>query len=86
MKGRFDLEEEIMKLYVFVDNIDDAVEYLSNSNIDPKVIDSMANILLGISTMMGFHAEKMFDTMNQCFKLDKYNPEYGCSECPDTCI
>jgi hypothetical protein len=72
MKTRFELEDEIMKLYVFVDNIDDAVEYLSNSDIDPKVIDSVSNILLGTRTLLGLHAEKMLDTMSQCFKLDQY--------------
>jgi hypothetical protein len=72
MKTRFELEDEIMKLYAFVDNIDDAVEYLSNSDIDPKVIDSVSNILLGTSTLLGLHAERMLDTMSQCFKLDQY--------------
>jgi len=72
MKTRFELEDEIMKLYAFVDNIDDAVEYLSNSDIDPKVIDSLSNILLGTSTLLGLHAERMLDTMSQCFKLDQY--------------
>jgi hypothetical protein len=86
MKNRFDLENEIMKLYSFVDNIESALEYLVDSDIDPKVIDDMSNILLGTSTMLGLHAEKMHDTMSQCFKLDEYNPEYGCSECPDSYI
>lgn len=72
MKNRFDLEDEIMKLYAFVDNIENAVEFLAESDIDPKVIDAMSNILLGTSTLMGLHAEKMLDTMSQCFKLDQY--------------
>jgi hypothetical protein len=72
MKTRFDLEDEIMKLYVFIDNIDNAVEYLSERNIDPTVVDTISNILVGTSTLMGLHAEKMLDTMSQCFKLDQY--------------
>lgn len=75
MKTRFELEDEIMKLYAFVDNIDDAVEYLSNSDIDPKVIDSLSNILLGTSTLLGLHAERMLDTMSQCFKLNQYKDD-----------
>jgi len=72
MKTRFELEDEIMKLYAFVDNIENAVEYLAESDVDPKVIDSMSNILLGTSTLLGLHAERMLDTMSQCFKLDQY--------------
>ena len=75
MKTRFELEDEIMKLYAFVDNIDDAVEYLSDSDIDPKIIDSLSNILLGTSTLLGLHVEKMLDTMRQCFKLDQYRED-----------
>ena len=75
MKDRFDLEEEIMKLYAFVDNIDDAIEYLIDSDVDPKVTDAMSNILLGTSTLLGLHAEKMLDTMRQCFKLDQYRED-----------
>jgi hypothetical protein len=81
MKDRFNLENEIMKLYSFVDNIESALEYLVESDVDPKVIDDMSNMLLGTSTMLGLHAGKMFDTMNQCFRLDEYSPEYGCGEC-----
>ena len=75
MKTRFDLEDEIMKLYAFVDNIDDAIEYLIDSDVDPKVTDAMSNILLGTSTLLGLHAEKMLDTMRQCFKLDQYRED-----------
>lgn len=75
MKTRFDLEDEIMKLYVFVDNIEDAVEFLAESDVDPKVIDTMSNILLGTSTLLGLHSEKMLDTMSQCFKLDQYSED-----------
>jgi len=57
MKTRFELEDEIMKLYAFVDNIENAVEFLAESDVDPKVIDAMSNILLGTSTLMGLHAE-----------------------------
>jgi hypothetical protein len=74
MKDRFNLEDEIMKLYVFIENIDDAAAYLADSDIDPKVIDTVSNILIGTSTLMSIHAEKMLDTMRQCFSLDEYNP------------
>jgi hypothetical protein len=86
MKDRFDLENEIMKLHSFADDIESAVEYLAETDVDPKVIDAMSNMLIGTSTMLGFHAEKMHDTMCQCFKIDEYNPEYVCGECPDAYI
>jgi hypothetical protein len=75
MKTRFELEDEIMKLYAFVDNIENAVEFLAESDVDPKVMDTMSNILLGTSTMMGLHVEKMLDTVSQCFKLDQYKED-----------
>ena len=83
MKDRFDLESEIMKLHDFVDHIKSAVEYLQENDIDHTVADNMSNMLIGIGTLINIHAEKMHDTMCQCFKLDEYNPEYGCSECSD---
>ena len=75
MKTRFELEDEIMKLYAFVDNINDAIAYLADSDADPKVIDTISNILLGTSTLMGLHADKMLDTMSQCFKLNQYRED-----------
>jgi len=75
MKDRFDLEEEITKLFSFVDDIQAVVEYLSETDIDPRIIDNVSNILLGTSTLLGLHADKMLDTMCQCFKIDEYSEE-----------
>lgn len=72
MKDRFDLEDEIMKLFSFVDDIQSVVAYVSETNTDPRVIDNVSNILLGTSTLLGLHADKMLDTMSQCFELDEY--------------
>jgi len=73
MKDRFDLEDEIMKLFSFVDDIQAVVAYISETDTDPKIIDNVSNILLGTSTLLGLHADKMLDTMSQCFELDEYN-------------
>lgn len=76
MKDRFDLEEEIMKLFSFVDDIQATVAYLAETDTDPRIIDNVSNILLGTSTLLGLHADKMLDTMSQCFELDEYhNPD-----------
>ena len=53
MKDRFDLEEEITKLFSFVDDIQAVVEYLSETDTDPRIIDNVSNILLGTSTLLG---------------------------------
>lgn len=83
MKDRFDLESEIMKLHDLAGTIESAVDYLMENEIDYTVADNMSNMLIGISTLIHIHADKMHDTMSQCFKLDEYNPEYGCGECSD---
>jgi hypothetical protein len=79
MKDRFDLEDEIMKLFSFVDDIQAVVAYLADTDTDPRIIDNVSNILLGTSTLLGLHADKMLDTMSQCFGLDEYNHDLSFS-------
>lgn len=73
MKDRFDLENEIMKLYSFIEDIDSVSNLLMDSeNLDDDLSDMASNALNGMSVLMKLHAEKMLDTMSQIFKLDQY--------------
>ena len=73
MKDRFDLENEIMKLHSFIEDIDSVSNLLMDSeNLDDDLSDMASNALNGISVLMKLHAEKMLDTMSQIFKLDQY--------------
>jgi len=73
MKDRFDLEQEILKLYSFAEDVDDLVEHVMNREIWPvETQDEICNILVGISTRLKIHSEKMTDTMCQVHKLNSY--------------
>lgn len=72
MKDRFDLEDEISKLYSFVDNINEVSNYISETDTSPEVIDNATSILSGISALLTIHTDKLMDTMCQCLKLDGY--------------
>lgn len=73
MKDRFDLENEITKLYSFIEDIDSVSNLLMDSeNLDDNLLDMASNALNGISVLMKIHAEKMLDTTSQIFKLDQY--------------
>jgi hypothetical protein len=69
MKNRFNLEEEISHLYVFADQLATLSEGVLEHDLDK---DEIANVLEGMRVMMNLHAQKMHDTMTQCFKLDQY--------------
>lgn len=76
MKDRFDLEEEIIKLYSFAEDVDDVYDYVMESEIWPvEVQDDICNMLGSIRVKLKIHAEKMFDTMKQCFKIDQYGED-----------
>jgi len=74
MKDRFDLEEEIMKLYSFADDLQTVSELImDNLELSSDTQDKSVNVLIGIETMLKIHADKMMDTMCQCFKLIPYD-------------
>jgi hypothetical protein len=76
MKDRFDLEEEIMKLYSFADDLETVSNLIMESlEMSSEVQDKSVNVLIGIETMLKIHADKMMDTMAQCFKLIPYNDD-----------
>lgn len=74
MKTRFDLEEEIIKLYSFAEDLETISNLIMESlEVSSEVQDKSVNVLIGIETMLKIHADKMMDTMAQCFKLIPYD-------------
>jgi len=74
MKDRFDLEQEILQIKNYSEDIRMVVENLINNQYDSSSIDTdkYCNVLEGVATLLDMHSDKMFDTMSQCFKLDNY--------------
>lgn len=74
MKDRFDLEQEIMQIKNYSEDIRMVVEDLLNcqESIDDIDTDKYCNVLEGVATLLDMHSDKMFDTMSQCFKIDNY--------------
>jgi hypothetical protein len=72
MKNRFDLENEIMGLYSFVDQLGNVSEGIMEARL---TTDETVNALEGINVLLKLQAEKLFDTMTQCFTLDGYRHE-----------
>jgi DUF438 domain-containing protein len=73
MKDRFDLENEIMRLHTFAEDIEMVSNLLSESeNIDDDLCNKSTNVLNYLSTILSLQADKLMDTMCQCFKLDEY--------------
>lgn len=69
MKDRFDLENEIAELHNFVQRLDDLGYGVAELELSQ---DDIFNALSGLSVLLKIHAEKMFDTFTQAFKLDNY--------------
>ena len=73
-KDRFDLEEEVMKLYSFAEDLETVSNLIMESlEVSSEVQDKSVNVLIGLETMLKIHADKMMDTMAQCFKLKPYD-------------
>ena len=73
MKDRFDLENEIVRLHTFAEDIETVSNLLSESeNIDDDLCDKSTKVLNYLSAILSLHADKLMDTMCQCFKLDEY--------------
>lgn len=70
MKDRFNLEEEILAIYTFSEQLKLISEGVLEYNLSP---DETSNALQGLSTLMDLHCTKMMDTMCQCFNLDQEN-------------
>jgi len=73
MKDRFDLEQEILQIKSYADNIRMTAERMINDDQNESInIDFYWNALNGIAVLLDMHSDVMFDTMQQCFKLDSY--------------
>lgn len=72
MKDRFDLENEISQLYNFVDNLNSISEGVLEHGLTE---DDTVNAIIGIGILLKLQANKLNDTMSQCFKLDAYRDE-----------
>ena len=72
MKDRFDLENEIMALYAFADQLGNVSAGLMEARL---TTDETVNAIEGINVLLKLQAEKLFDTLSQCFKLDGYRDE-----------
>lgn len=70
MKDRFDLETEISELYNFVEHLNTLGSGLLQNNISE---DEVVNAIIGVAVLLKLQADKLNDTMSQCFKLDRYN-------------
>jgi len=69
MKDRFDLENEIAQLHNFADNLGTVCEGILEHNLEN---DEIVNALEGLRVLLNLHANKLHDTMTQCFNLDQY--------------
>ena len=70
MKDRFNLEEEISQLHNFADQLGSLSEGILEHELTN---DEIVNVLEGMRVMLNLHAQKLHDTMSQCFRLDQYN-------------
>jgi len=69
MKDRFDLENEISALHNFADNLGTLSEGIMEQDLSK---DEIVNAIEGLRVMLSLQANKLMDTMSQCFKLDEY--------------
>lgn len=69
MKDRFNLEEEISQLHNFADNLNTISEGILEHYLSE---DETVNAIIGLSVLLKLQANKLHDTMSQCFKLDNY--------------
>lgn len=69
MKDRFNLEDEINTLYSFSDQLGTLSEGILEHDLSK---DDIVNVIEGIKVMLNLQAQKLHDTMSQCFNLDKY--------------
>jgi hypothetical protein len=70
MKDRFDFEDEIHQTYSFSQQLKTLSEAVLERDISK---DEIANVIIGISTMIDLHTTRLFDTFTQVLQLDEYN-------------
>jgi len=72
MKDRFNLEDEINTLYSFSDQLGTLSEGILERDLST---DDTVNAIEGLRVMINLQAQKLHDTMCQCFKLNGYSYE-----------
>jgi hypothetical protein len=70
MKDRFNLEDEINTLYSFSEQLGNLSEGILEHDLST---DDTVNAIEGLRVMINLQAQKLHDTMCQCFKLDGYS-------------
>lgn len=70
MKNRFDLENEISSIYNFAEQLNTLCEAVGEKQLTE---DEIMNALSGLRVMLNLQAEKLYDTMCQCFGLHPYD-------------
>ena len=72
MKTRFDLEQEIMKCWSIVDDIEMLAEYFLDSpkfkDMPPEYADKVHNKLTGLSELYSIRFERLWSTFENCVK------------------
>jgi hypothetical protein len=69
MKDRFNLEDEIHTLHTFSNHLGTLSEGILEQDLSK---DEIVNAIEGLRVMLTIQANKLMDTMTQCFKLDQY--------------
>jgi len=69
MKDRFNLEDEINTLYSLSEQLGTLSEGILEHNL---TTDETINVIEGMRVMLNLQAQKLHDTMCQCFNLDNY--------------
>lgn len=69
MKDRFDLENEISTIHNFAEQLGVLSEGILEHDLSN---DEIVNALEGLKVMLTLQAQKLHDTMSQCFYLDEY--------------
>lgn len=70
MKNRFNLEDEINTLYSYAEQLGNISEGILEHNLSQ---DDIVNAVEGLRVMINLQAQKLHDTMCQCFNLDQYS-------------
>ena len=71
-KDRFDLENEIMKVWALKDHIDDIIWKQFDAPLPVQREDALHNQLLAVSTMVDLIHDRLMDTFCQVFELNEY--------------
>lgn len=69
---RFDLEEQIMKCWNVVDDVNDLYEHIGDSSefvdIPPKYVDKVMNKLLGVKELYDMRFQKLWEVFDHMIK------------------